>query len=100
MPKILGADTGKLSLGDAFMIAGAKTVLERLSAPIIGNASYMSGGVKVVSAVLFNKFLGGKLGDIVGTALAVDGTEDIVNAGFSQFGLLNAVGGESGATVM
>lgn len=79
MAEILGASAGKLSIGDAFLIAGVKTFSEKFLANYIGNASVFSGSIKLVGAVMVNKMLGGKWGDILGTALAVDGTEDIVN---------------------
>lgn len=79
MTKILSAKAGKLSMSDAFLIAGVKTFEERFLSKYIGNATVMSGGIKLVGAVLLQKVLGGKWGDIVGTALTVDGTEDVVN---------------------
>lgn len=79
MAKILSTSTGKLSIGDAFLIAGTKTLSEKFLANYIGNATVFSGTVKIISAVMANKMLGGKWGDVLGTALAVDGTEDVVN---------------------
>ena len=77
--KVVNAKPGKLTIGDAFLIAGTKTFSERVLANYIGNASVFSGGVKLLGAVLLNSMIGGKIGDIVGTALTVDGTEDIMN---------------------
>lgn len=103
MAEILGAKAGKLSIGDAFLIAGAKTFSEKFLANYIGNASVFSGSIKLVGAVMANKMLGGKWGDVLGTALAVDGTEDIVNNLFSG-GLIPTMkmGGSSNseATIM
>lgn len=103
MAEILGAKAGKLSIGDAFLIAGVKTFSEKFLANYIGNASIFSGSIKLVGAVMTNKMLGGKWGDVLGTALAVDGTEDIVNNLFSG-GLIPSMkmGGSSNseATVM
>lgn len=104
MAEILGAKAGKLSIGDAFMIAGAKTFSEKFLSNYIGNASVFSGSIKLVGAVMLNKMLGGKWGDILGTAMAVDGTEDIVNNLLSG-GIIPTIGGSSsssgsGATVM
>lgn len=79
MAEILSAKAGKLNLGDAFLIAGAKTISEKFLASLIGDASLFSGSIKLVGAVMSNKLVGGKFGDILGTALAVDGTEDIVS---------------------
>lgn len=103
MAEILGAKAGKLSIGDAFLIAGVKTFSEKFLANYIGNASVFSGSIKLVGAVMANKMLGGKWGDVLGTALAVDGTEDIVNNLFSG-GLVSSmkIGGSSNneATIM
>ncbi len=101
MAEILGAKAGKLSIGDAFLIAGAKTFSEKFLANYIGNASVFSGSIKLVGAVMVNKMLGGKWGDILGTALAVDGTEDIVNNLFAG-GLIPSIraGGSNEVTVM
>lgn len=80
MAKILGAKGGQLSVGDSLMIAGAKILSERLLSPIIGNGSLISGGVKVAGSVMLSNFLGGKINDVLGTALMVDGAEDLVTA--------------------
>lgn len=102
MAEILGAKAGKLTIGDAFLIAGTKTFSEKILTSFIGNASVFSGSIKLVGAVMFNKLLGGKAGDVLGTALAVDGTEDIVNNLFNG-GIIPTVGvrnGSNSATVM
>ena len=101
MAKILSASAGKLSVGDAFLIAGAKTFSEKFLANYIGNATVFSGTVKLVSAVMLNKMLGGKWGDVLGTALAVDGTEDVVNNLLGS-GMIPTLKGSasSGATVL
>lgn len=80
MPKLLSEKAGRLSVGDALMIAITKTFTERFLAGYIGNATVMSGGIKIGGAFALNKLVGGKIGDILGTALMVDGTEDIANA--------------------
>jgi hypothetical protein len=76
----IGKKVGKLSLGDAFLIALVKTFEERITAPIIGNGTLMSGAIKIGSAMAVKGLVGGKISDIVGTALVVDGTEDMVNS--------------------
>lgn len=84
MTKLLGAKGGKLSIGDSIMIAGAKILSERLLSPIVGNGSLVSGGVKIAGAVLSKNMIGGKVNDILGTALMVDGAEDIVTSFFGD----------------
>lgn len=101
MATVLSSKPGKLTIGDAFLIAGTKTFTEKFLANYIGNATVFSGSIKLVGAVMINKMLSGKWGDILGTALAVDGTEDIVNNLFSG-GLIPTIssGRNSEATVI
>lgn len=85
MPQILGAKTGKLSITDALLIAGAKIVSERMLAPLIGNSSLFSGGTKMVGAYAIHKLAPGKISDVFGTALTVDGAEDLLLAFMPNF---------------
>lgn len=78
MSNIIGAKAGKLSQVDALMIAGTKVLSERILGRFIGNGTLISGGVKMLGAVGVNKLVGGKVSDILATALTVDGAEDIM----------------------
>lgn len=89
MAELLGAKAGKLNISDALMISGAKIVSERMLAQVIGDGSLMSGAVKIGGAFAVNKLVGGKISDILGTALMVDGAEDLIQ---SVFGGINAGG--------
>ncbi len=80
MVKILGAKGGQLSVSDSLMIAGTKILSERVLASVIGNGTLISGGIKLTGAVMSKNFVGGKINDILGTALMVDGAEDIVSS--------------------
>jgi len=82
MAKLLGAKGGQLSVSDSLMIAGAKILSERILSPVVGNGSLLSGGVKILGSVLSKNMVGGKVNDILGTALMVDGSEDIVSSFF------------------
>lgn len=76
---------GDFSLGEAFAVGLSKTLTEQILAPIIGNGNFMSGGMKLVGAWAIPKYLlKNKFGNILGTGLAVDGVEDIVNALFTD----------------
>jgi len=98
--KFLSKKGGSLSIIDALAIAGTKTFSERFLSRYIGNATVMSGSIKVAGAIVSNGLVGGKFGDIVGTALMVDGAEDIVNNLIGTF-LPKAVGGvQSGDRVI
>ncbi len=100
MVKFLEKKGGKLSIMDALAIAGTKTFSERFLSRYIGNATLMSGGIKVAGSLAINNFVGGKVGDVLGTALMVDGAEDIINNLLGNL-LPKAVGGvQSGNRVV
>lgn len=101
MATVLSSKPGKLTIGDAFLIAGTKTFTEKFLANYIGNATVFSGSIKLVGALMLNKMFGGKWGDVLGTALVVDGTEDIIGQLFNG-GLIPSISANknTGATVM
>ena len=80
MPDLLKQRSGKLNVMDALLIAGAKSVSERQLQRIIGNGTILSGAIKLVGAVTLVSGVKGKVGDIFGTALMVDGAEDIITS--------------------
>jgi len=77
---ITSLKAGSLNLGDAVLIALSKNITERIATPMIGNATLFSGAVKTGIAVVLTQFIKGKIGNIIGTGLMVDGTEDFVSA--------------------
>ena len=80
MTQLLQAKGGSLSVMDALEIAVAKSLSERLLSPLVGNGTLMSGAIKIGSAVFL---LGGNkssLWKILGTAVMVDGGEDIITS--------------------
>lgn len=77
--KLLQKKIGKISIVDALIIAGVKSVGERLMTPFVGNGTLLSGGVKAVAGGLLSGMVGGKIGDYVGTAFIIDAGEDIIN---------------------
>lgn len=93
MGGIVDAQVGEFSLGEAFAIGLTKSLSERLLSPLIGNGTYLSGAAKLVGAWGVPKVLHGKMGKVAGTALAVDGVEDIVNALSQSF--LGGAGNDS-----
>lgn len=77
---IVNTKVGDFKLSEAFAIGLTKSLSEQLLSQFIGNGSYMSGAVKLGLAWAVPKYLmKGGFGKTVGTALAVDGTEDIIN---------------------
>ena len=80
MPQILSQKAGKLTIADALMIAGAKSVSERVLSRFIGNGTLISGGLKLAGAIGLVSGVKGKVGDILGTAMMVDGAEDIITS--------------------
>lgn len=82
---LIDKKVGDFSLGEAFAIGISKSLTEQVLAPFIGNGNYMSGGVKLAMAWGIPKFLlKNSLGKTIGTGLAVDGVEDMVNALFGD----------------
>jgi len=95
MANFIKAKAGKLSYGDGLLIALTKVFEEKVTSGLIGNGTIMSGGIKMAGAGLIKNIVGGKIGDILGTALVVDGAEDIVisllsgtNVGNSSAGVI------------
>ncbi len=80
MAKILQPKIEASGLMDALAIGVAKTVTEQALTPIVGNASLKSGAVKLIGGSVVSSMLPGKLGKIVGSAMTIDGVEDIVHA--------------------
>ncbi len=85
MGGIVETQVGEFSIGEAFAVGLSKSLTERLLAPLIGNGSYMSGGVKLLGAYLIPKAHRGALTKVIATGLAVDGVEDIINALSASF---------------
>jgi len=71
---------GGLSLVDMFGVGVVKVLSERFLTPIVGNANIMSGALKIGGAFILPQVASGKVGTIIGTALAVDGVEDVVSS--------------------
>lgn len=94
MTDILKAKGGKLTVIDALLIAGAKSVSERILSRFIGNGTILSGAVKLGGAVALVSGVKGKIGDILGTALMVDGAEDIITSFMG--GAITGIGGGAG----
>lgn len=84
----------KVSYSGLFDVVGVGVVKqfeERLTSPLIGNGTLMSGGIKlVVGAVAHGK--GGRIGNLVSSAFLVDAGEDLA------VGLLGMLGGAGGRT--
>lgn len=94
MGKILEPKVEASGLLDVVALGLAKTTTERLSAPIIGNATVKSGAIKLVAGgVIGGK--GGKIGKAVSGGLIVDGIEDMVSAILGNNGV--GSGAEDGA---
>ena len=91
MAKILEPKVEASGLMDVVALGVAKSATERLSAPIIGNASVKSGVIKLIAGgVIGGKF--GRLGKAVSGGFIVDGIEDVVS---SVLGNNNAGSGSS-----
>lgn len=69
--------TGLMDIG---LLGVSKKVTEGILTPVIGNASTKSGVVKILGGALINGLKGGKLTNIVGGGLVIDGVEDVIAA--------------------
>ena len=65
-------------LTEALMIGVAKAVEERALMPFIGNGTVTSGAIKLVGGGFVQSAIGGKIGNVAGSALVIDGIEDVV----------------------
>jgi hypothetical protein len=63
---------------DALLIGTVKAVEERATMGIIGNGTVTSGAIKLVSGGIVQSMVGGKAGNIIGSAFVIDGVEDVV----------------------
>jgi hypothetical protein len=89
--EILNPKVQMTGLFDLIGVGVIKQFEEKISSPVIGNGTLMSGGIKLISgAVLHGK--GGRLGNIASTALLVDAGEDLA------IGIMGMIGGSSGQT--
>jgi len=64
---------------DALMIGTVKAIEERALMSVIGNGTVTSGAIKLVAGGIGQSMIGGKAGNIVGSAFVIDGVEDVVN---------------------
>lgn len=95
---ILKGKVGSFSIGEAFAVGITKSLAENVLKPVIGNGTFMSGGIKLAGAWGIPKMMSGTFGRVIGTALAVDGVEDMVTALFKGGGAQSATTG-SGALI-
>jgi len=80
---IINKKVGDFSVGEAFTVGIMKALLEQAHAPVVGNGNFISGSVKMIEAYVVPKYLlKNDVGKNIGTALAVDGVEDMINALF------------------
>lgn len=82
---LIETKVGEFSIGEAFAIGLSKAVTEQMLAPVIGNGTVLSGGIKMAGAYGVGRFFKGSVGKIVATGLAVDGVEDIITALLGQW---------------
>ena len=79
MAKLLSEKVGEFTILEAFGVAVSKSATERLMAPLVGNGTLLSAGVKAVVGGVINGMAKGKVGNIISTGLIVDAGEDLVN---------------------
>ncbi|MCD6436464.1 MAG: hypothetical protein J7L15_08830 [Clostridiales bacterium] len=86
--KIAGLDLTTLFLGGA-----SKYATERFLAPIIGNGTWKSGAIKLVTSIGIQKFMGtNKWVKAIALGLGIDGVEDIMTQFLGSGNILNGFG--------
>ena len=91
--QVLNPKVEMTGLFDLIGVGIVKQFEEKITSPVIGNGTLVSGGIKLIGgAVLHGK--GGRLGNVASSALLVDAGEDI------SVGLMALAGGSgiAGAT--
>jgi hypothetical protein len=84
--EILHPKVEMTGLFDLIGVGVVKQFEEKLTSPVIGNGTLISGGIKLIGgAVLHGK--GGRLGNVASSALLVDAGEDIA------LGIIGMIGG-------
>lgn len=69
----------------------AKPMVERIAAPVVGNGTVMSGGLKILGAFAVAKYGGNnRVGKAVAIGASMDGSEDIVLGLGARVGLEGA----------
>jgi hypothetical protein len=90
--EILNPKVEYTGLFDLVGVGVVKQLEESLTAPIIGNGTFISGGIKLVGGSLLHG-KGGRLGNIASSALLVDAGEDIALALMGMLSGKTAIGG-------
>jgi hypothetical protein len=64
------------------LVAGmaGKPIAEGFVSPLVGNGTFISGALKMIIAVMAQKAVPGKVGDIATIAFGADGAEDLLLA--------------------
>jgi len=99
MAGILNEDIGPTNVSTLAVAGITKYAEERMLTPVIGNASYLSGGVKFGIGLVADSFMGdNSIGRGVALGFGVDGVEDLLTATFNQTGLGGEVRGFVGGS--
>jgi hypothetical protein len=96
MAKILKPKIKASGLMDAFEMGAFKSISERITAPVIGNGTFTSGGIKLVGAGILSSLSRNKHVGLLSSAVIVDGVEDIVTGLLSGIGDAGGVAGVGG----
>ena len=86
MGKILEPKVQATGLLDIALMGVSKSTTENLLTPIIGNGTFMSGGLKLIGGGFVQGQMG-KMGKTIGAGLIIDGIDDLVSAGMQKIGM-------------
>ena len=84
---IIKEDIGPTNAGTLAVAGITNYAGERLFAPVVGTANYMSGFAKVGTALAVDSFMSGTIAEGTALGVGVDGVEDILVATLNQSGM-------------
>jgi len=97
MPSIRNEDVGPTNVQTLAIAGITKYSAERAMTPVVGNANFVSGGVKLGTALVADSFMGSNaMGRGVALGVGIDGIEDLLTASLNQTGI--GGGSQSGSS--
>lgn len=98
MASILNEDVGPTNVQTLAIAGITKYAGERAMTPVVGNANFVSGGVKLGTALVVDSFMENSMANGVALGIGVDGIEDLFTATLGQTNFSGSMG--SGRSVM
>lgn len=84
MASILNEDVGPTNVQTLAIAGITKYAGERAMTSVVGNANFVSGGVKLGTALVVDSFMDNNMANGVALGIGVDGIEDLFTATLGQ----------------